>query len=147
MSDATIVLRPATEAGLSYVETLLEANGLPTRDVRSVPECFHVAEADGERVGVGGVERYGADGLLRSVAVEESARGRGFGAAICERLEQRARADGVETLYLLTTTVPEFFAAGGYAEIDRPEVPSSIRQTTEFDELCPTTATCMRKPL
>jgi amino-acid N-acetyltransferase len=147
MSNATIVLRPAEEAGLSSVETLLEANGLPTRDVRSMPECFSVAEANGERVGVGGIERYGADGLLRSVAVEESARGRGFGTAICERLEQRAHASGVETLYLLTTTASEFFADRGYVAVDRREPPDSIRATSEFEELCPATAVCMRKSL
>lgn len=75
MSDAALALRPADEEALSYVETLLDRNGLPTRDVRSKPDCFYVASDGTDRVGVGGVEVHGAAGLLRSVVVEESARG------------------------------------------------------------------------
>ena len=54
---------------------------------------------------------------------------------------------GVETLYLLTTTAPEFFGERGYAEVNREEAPEAIRGSTEFADLCPTTATCMRKRL
>lgn len=51
-----MTLQPAAEDGLSYVESLLERNELPCRDVRLKPECFSV-EYDGDgQVGVGGVE-------------------------------------------------------------------------------------------
>jgi amino-acid N-acetyltransferase len=146
MDRENVSLQPA-DGRLSYVEALLEANNLPSQDVRSKPECFYVGYAGGDPVGAGGVERYGRDGLFRSLVVERSARGNGFGAAICEGLEATARANGVETLYLLTTTGPEFFATRGYTEIERSDAPSSLQQTTEFDELCPATATCMRKSL
>ncbi|WP_254769187.1 arsenic resistance N-acetyltransferase ArsN2 [Salinilacihabitans rarus] len=146
MTDATLTLRRA-DADLSYVESLLDANDLPSRDVRENPDCFYVASDGDDRVGVGGIERYGADGLLRSVVVERSARGNGFGTALCEALEAEARADGVERLYLLTTTAAGFFAARGYAEVERADAPPAIRRTTEFDELCPATAACMRKSL
>lgn len=147
MSDATIVLRPVDEATLPALETLLAANGLPTRDVDSKPECFSLAYADDELVGAGGVEAYGPEGLLRSIVVEKSVRGNGYGAAICARLERMARADGVETLYLLTTTAADFFADRGYVEIDRSAVPGSIRETTEFTALCPATAVCTKRSL
>jgi amino-acid N-acetyltransferase len=147
MSGTTLALEPAGEETLPYVEALLEANGLPSADVRSKPECFYVAHDGDERVGVGGIEIHGSAGLLRSVAVERSARGEGFGTALCERLEAAARADGVETLYLLTTTARGFFAERGYAEIGRTEAPEAIRGTTEFADLCPETAVCMRKRL
>lgn len=147
MDDPVLTLEPADDDTLPYVEALLEENGLPSADVRSKPGCFHVAFAAGERVGVGGVEVHGSAGLLRSLAVERSVRGRGFGTAICERLEAAARADGVGTLYLLTTTAPGFFADRGYAEIERGEAPDAIRGTTEFADLCPETAVPMRKRL
>jgi amino-acid N-acetyltransferase len=53
----------------------------------------------------------------------------------------------VGTLYLLTTTAREFFADRGYAEVERTEPPEAIRATTEFADLCPSTAACMRKRL
>lgn len=147
MSDARLLLRPADDATLAYVESLLAENGLPSRDVRDRPDCFHVAYHDDERVGVGGLEVHGRAGLLRSVAVEESARGRGFGAAICERLETRARDRGVDRLYLLTTTAADFFARRGYETVERSDAPAAIRETTEFDDLCPASATCLRTSL
>jgi amino-acid N-acetyltransferase len=118
---------------------------LPSRDIRSKRECFYIAHDGTDPVGIGGIETHGADGLLRSVVIEQSAWGRGFGTALCDSLEATASADGIEKLYLLTTTAADFFAARGYREIERADAPDSIQQTTEFDELCPTTATCMKK--
>ena len=148
MGEATVTLRRADDDGtIPLVETLLEENDLPSRDVRSKPGCFYVGYDGGDPVCVGGVEVCGTDGLLRSVVVERSARGGGFGTALCEALEREARAEGVETLYLLTTTASGFFADHGYAEVDRADAPAAVQQTTEFDDLCPATAVCMRKPL
>lgn len=147
MSGATLALRRADEPDLSYVETLLERNDLPAADVRSKPECFSVAYDGDARVGVGGLEVRGTVGLLRSVAVERSARGEGYGTAICEALERRARDDDVDALYLLTTTARDFFADRGYESVDRSAAPAQIRETTEFADLCPASAACMRKTL
>lgn len=70
-----------------------------------------------------------------------------YGTALCDRLEDRASADGVETLYLLTTTAAEFFADRGYVAVERSGAPDAIRGTTEFADLCPSSATCMAKSL
>jgi amino-acid N-acetyltransferase len=147
VSRLSVTLRPAAPDDLADVERRLAAAGLPSSDVRSKPDCFYVARADGDRVGVGGLERRGSDGLLRSVAVEPPARGRGVGTAICDRLEAEARGAGVDALYLLTTTAAGFFADRGYAEIDREDAPAAIRETTEFAELCPASASCLHKRL
>ncbi|PSP74867.1 GNAT family N-acetyltransferase [Halobacteriales archaeon QS_1_68_20] len=147
MTDSSLTLRPAGADDLSRVEGLLDANDLPSADVRAKPECFFVARADGEVVGVGGVEDHGANGLLRSVVVEESRRGRGYGAGICAALEDHARGAGMATLYLLTTTAAEFFRRRGYEEIPRGAAPERIQGTTEFADLCPASATCMTKGL
>lgn len=176
MPETAPALRRADDDELSYVESLLEEVGLPSRDVRDSPARFYVCyvedvddahhvshgRSDGRsgprsgarsgarsatRVGVGGLEIYGDVGLLRSVAVERSARGRGFGTAVCKGLEARAREEAVETLYLLTTTAADFFADRGYEAVDRAAAPAAIQGTAEFDDLCPATATCMRTSL
>ena len=147
MSGTTLTVERADEETLPYVETLLEENGLPSSDVRSKPECFYVGYDGDEPVCAGGVEVHGSAGLLRSVVVERSARGEGLGSAVCEHLESEALAEGVETLYLLTTTASGFFDDRGYVEVERSEAPEAIRGTTEFADLCPSTATCMRKRL
>lgn len=146
MTEPTVTVEPA-DGALSYVETLLEENDLPTADVRSESARFLVATVDDARVGVGGLEQYGSDALLRSVVVERSARGEGIGTALCDALESTATDRGVDALYLLTTTAADFFAVRGYDEIDRADAPEAIRNTTEFADLCPSSATCMRRSL
>jgi amino-acid N-acetyltransferase len=59
----------------------------------------------------------------------------------------QTRAAGVSTAYLLTTTADEFFADLGFEEIPRETVPPSIQTTTEFSDLCPETAVCMKREL
>ncbi|MFW5963980.1 MAG: arsenic resistance N-acetyltransferase ArsN2 [Natronomonas sp.] len=147
MSESGLRLRGADAEALEYVETLLAAENLPVEDVRSNSEWFYVALDGDDRVGIGGLEPAGDDALLRSVVVEATVRGRGYGGALRAALEAKARADGVDTLYLLTTTAADFFAEGGYAVIDRQEAPDAVRRTREFEEFCPSTATCMKKSL
>ena len=137
MSSATVALWRADESDLPYVERLLSDEGLTSADLRTSPARFYVGYDGDERVGIGGLERYGTAGLLRSVVVERSARGNGYGTALCETLERRTRADGVERLYLLTTTAAEFFAARGYERVERVNAPPAIRETAEFDEPVP----------
>ena len=147
MTDPSVALRPVEGDDLDRVEALLVAGGLPTDDVRTKPECFFLAR-DGEAVvGAGGLEVYGSDGLLRSVVVAEPYRGRGYGGALCDALEARAREHGVGTLYLLTTTAAGFFRGRGYEATDREAVPPAVRRTTEFADLCPDSATCIRLDL
>lgn len=128
-----------------YAEALLAANDLPVADLGEKLDCLYCWEVGGERVGVGGLERCGDCALLRSVVVEERARGQGHGRALCERLLDEAASGGVETVYLLTTTAPEFFADLGFSETERESAPQEIRETTEFAELCPDAAVCMEK--
>lgn len=146
MTDPDVTLRLA-DGDLSTVERLLDRNNLPTDDVRDRSGSFFLAEADGETVGVGGVERHGSDGLLRSVVVKSELRGAGYGAVLTERLEARAAADGIDRLYLLTTTARSFFEREGYEQTDRGTVPESIRETTQFSDLCPDSATVLVKTL
>ncbi|WP_436923621.1 arsenic resistance N-acetyltransferase ArsN2 [Halosimplex amylolyticum] len=147
MTESAIRLERADEDGLRYVERVLGRADLPTDDVHADSARLYVARANGDRVGVGGIEVHGDDGLLRSVAVEESTRGEGHGTAIVDALEAEARDAGIQRFYLLTTTASEFFASHEYVEIDRTDVPGTIRNTTEFTELCPSSAICMRKAL
>lgn len=140
-----ITLTRAETEDMDWLEGLLQDNGLPHQDIRMGAGRFFIAHDGPERVGAGGLEIDGKNGLLRSVVIVDSKRGQGYGTALCDALETRARTNGVETLYLLTTTASAFFDEHGYKVVDREAVPSGIRETTEFAELCPRSATCMRK--
>jgi amino-acid N-acetyltransferase len=151
-----VELRPAKSSDREDVEELLAENDLPTADLDSAYSSLFVCEsAAGERVGVGGLEVGGEGerqikhdaGLLRSVAVEESVRGAGYGTAICKALLDRAREGNLDAVFLLTTTAEEFFADLGFERVQRSRVPDSIRASAEFSDLCPASATCMKRDL
>ncbi|MFB6176565.1 MAG: arsenic resistance N-acetyltransferase ArsN2 [Halobaculum sp.] len=146
MTDPDVTLRPAGD-DLQTVEQFLDRNDLPTDDLRERSDSFFLARADGETVGVGGVEQHGTDELLRSVVVRSERRGAGYGAVLTERLEARAATEGVERLFLLTTTARSFFDREGYEQTDRAAVPEPIRETTQFADLCPESATVLSKRL
>lgn len=147
MTHPPVELQTATDGDLDTIARILERNGLPATDLETAPATFYLAFVDDERIGIGGLEQYGGDGLLRSVVIEESVRGTGLGTALFAALETRARDQEIETLYLLTTTAADFFAKQGFHVVDRATVPSSIQATTEFSDLCPDSATCMEKSL
>lgn len=134
------------EHDLPDILGLLEGSHLPTVDIAAAKPVF-LGVKDGGLLGVVGVERLGRFGLLRSLAVREAARGRGLGTELAEAAETWAVGQGIEELYLLTTTAERFFAARHYTVQAREQVPAAIRATTEFSSACPASATVMRRPL
>jgi amino-acid N-acetyltransferase len=106
-----------------------------------------VLEVAGTLVGVIALERFGSEGLLRSLAVAPDFRNRGFGRELVTRLEVDAREHGVRRLVLLTETAEQFFRRIGYSRIDRAQVSGPLPQSAEFRTLCPVAAACMTKAI
>jgi amino-acid N-acetyltransferase len=141
-------IRRGESADLPSVLALLEAAGLPTADLTSVLGLqMWVLEAKDSVLGVIALERFGSDGLLRSLAIAPEYRKRGFGHKLVARLEHEAQAGGVEQLVLLTETAEPLFRSLGYGVIDRRHVSEELKQSAEFRSLCPTSAVCMSKAL
>jgi amino-acid N-acetyltransferase len=127
--------------------SLLTQSGLPTDDIESARPCFVVAIEESTIVGVGGFERFGETGLLRSIAVRAGHRRAGLGRAIVQELEQGARKIGVNEFVLLTETASEFFRCLGYRAIERQAAPFTVQASAQFRSLCPQSACCMSKRL
>lgn len=147
--EPDVALDRVEGAGMEWALDLLDGADLPTEDLRGggAGPTLYAVEVDGDRVGCIGIERYGDAALLRSAAVAEPYRGEGYGRGAVRALESHARDDGVAALYLLTTTAAAFFAELGYERIEREAVPDAVRESAEFDDLCPVSATVMSRPL
>jgi amino-acid N-acetyltransferase len=144
---ATTQIRPAGETDLAGIEQLLTQNHLPLDGVREALGTFVVAEADGDLVGVAGLEICCDDALLRSVAVSPEWRSRGVGRALVTRAISDAEARGIRALYLLTTTAERYFPSFGFKKIERADVPEAVRATKEFTVACPASAAVMARNL
>jgi arsenite methyltransferase len=146
--DEGVTLRPARQDDLSGILRLLGDARLPGEGVaEGLEPGYVVAETGGELVGAAGVEAHGPDGLLRSVVVTPALRGKGLGEALTRDRTRWAREAGLDCLWLLTTTAAPFFRRLGFEERDREKAPVGIRSSSEFRDLCPSTATVMELPL
>lgn len=124
------------------LKALLSANDLPIGDVDDPTIRFYGA-FDGTRlVGVVGIQALDGAVLLRSLAVTSDHRARGLGRQLCEHAMGDARE-----VWLLTTSARDYFARHGFEPIDRSSAPQAIQRTRQFSELCPSSATVMRRRL
>lgn len=140
-------IRPATSDDLQAVERLLTDSALPLDGVREALPTFVVADADGELIGVAGLEVCCEHALLRSVAVRPEWRAHGVGRALVTRTIAEAEARDIHALYLLTTTAEHYFPKFDFETVTRDVVPNDIRETSEFQSACPASATVMRRAL
>ena len=140
-------IRRARPEDRERVHDLLTRSSLPLGGIPDSLSGFVVAEDADTIIGVGGIEDCGPEALLRSVAVDESARGRGVGARIVEQLIDDVRASGRSSVYLLTNTAENYFPAFGFSRVDRATVPEPIRATEQFSKLCSVTAIVMKLEL
>jgi amino-acid N-acetyltransferase len=144
MTAVQIAIRPALDA----VVRLLEAAGLPNEDLTETHlEHFFCAGPRGAPAAVVGVEIFGSQALLRSLAVDSGHRNQGLGSLLVAHVERHARIQGVRRMFLLTTTAQTFFAARGYADVARNTAPAAIRASREFSEICPASSVFMAKKL
>lgn len=132
----------------STAETLLSANNLPTSDLRDTSDTVLFGCMDEDQLrGIVGLELHGSVALLRSLAVSGDERGSGLGTALVAYAEQFASRQGIQSIYLLTTTAADFFGRLGYAHVSRQSAPPAIAATSQFSGLCPSSSAFMAKQL
>ena len=146
MASAAISVSAAEPSQFGRILALLDEARLPTSDLTpsSIGRFLVATDARGV-LGAVALERYGDVGLLRSLVVTPSRKGQGLGKAMVRALEERARAEGLASLALLTETAQDFFAGLGYRARQRSDVPSAVRASSEFASVCPTSAIYMEK--
>ncbi len=130
---------------LKSVKQLLLECELPYQDIDNHLSHFILAKQDKQLIGVIGLEKVDSYGLLRSLAVSDSHRGKGLAKTLHTRMLAYAQGQGLERFYLLTLTAEGFFSKLGFDRTERKTVPEALRQTEEFRSLCPDTAVCMVK--
>lgn len=141
-------LRRAESRDWPRIVALLTAARLPTDDLsESSVGAFQVAEAGDIVVGAVAVEKYGRDGLLRSLVVDPTWRGQGAGRRLIALAESGAAADGIDSLTLLTGTARRLFTTLGYRDIARGAAPAAVQASAEFTHLCPASSDCLYKRL
>jgi amino-acid N-acetyltransferase len=137
---------PASQNSFSAAIDLLKKNNLPTEDLSPGTQLFVIEEGD-EVVATVAVEYDYNDALLRSLSVSEEKRTSGIGKKLVAFVEDYVKKQGVQNIYLLTTTAEDFFLKRGYKTIGRNAVPDFIKNTSEYSVVCASSSTLMKKEL
>lgn len=133
---------------LPVVLALLDEVSLPTEGVAEHFSDFLIVRANKRVAGCVGLERYGACGLLRSLAVAPDFRGQGLGQALTSRIITYAKANAITSLALLTTTAADFFAFHfGFVVTDRGLFDQAFQTSSEWNLPRCSSAVCMTRTI
>jgi amino-acid N-acetyltransferase len=142
-----IELKLANNSYRADIVSLLQSENLPTNDLPAELDDFLVAVDNDLVIAAVGLERYENCGLLRSLVVNPSYRSQNIAGELINRLESNAMASGIDCIYLLTETAPNYFERKGYLIITRTAVPDVLLKSSEFSHVCPASAIVMKKSI
>ena len=142
---ASLRAKPLAPGRLPALREALRAAGLPADDLEAEGVSLFAFKEDDVVVGYGGLETYGKDALVRSLVVLPAHRRRGVGRRIVAALLAEAARLRASRAYLLTTDAQAYFAALGFAAVDRRAAPPAILATRQASTLCPAAAALMVK--
>lgn len=142
-----IVISKSSSQNLMAIKEMLEKDGLPTNDLEEKNVMLFVGELDDSVIACIGLEVYDTIGLLRSLSVKNEFRNKGIGNKMTQYVYQYCKQHEISHLYLLTTTADNYFEKHKFSRITRDKVPTAVKQTNQFRELCPESATVMYKLL
>lgn len=128
-------------------EALSEA-ALPVDDLAMPGRSFYRFTWQGRFIGFVGCERIDdTSALLRSLVVVPAERGKGYGKEMAEWMLGRLAEQGIEDVWMITTTATDLGLGLGFVRAARERAPEGVRTTRQFTSLCPSSATLMHKSL
>lgn len=131
--SAVSTIRPAAIGDVPHIHHLLEiyaaqGNLLP----RTMNELyrhlrdFFVVEVNGQVAGCGALEIFTESlGEVRSLVVDDTYKGQGFGRMLVQRIIEEARAIGLKRLMALTYVAP-FFHKLGFTTVAKDTLPEKV---------------------
>ena len=129
----SLIIRQARTSDIKNIRAIIDeyaaGRRLLTKETVTLYESvqeFTVAEIDGKVVGCGAMHVLWEDlAEVRSVAVDQSVRGKGVGHGILEVLIKRAADVGVKRIFCLTFET-QFFGRHGFVEIEGTQVSPDV---------------------
>ena len=124
--------------GLLELIRPLEEQGILVRRSRDMLEreieLFSIVERDGDIIACAALYEFAdeATGELACLAVHPDYRHGGRGDAVLERIEQRARAAGLESLFVLTTRTAHWFQERGFEACSLEQLPQQKAELYNF---------------
>ncbi|HEY5218223.1 MAG TPA: GNAT family N-acetyltransferase [Gemmatimonadaceae bacterium] len=111
-----------------FADEMLMLRRTPTMVALAITDFVVAVDDCGEVVGCGALKEYSPSvAEVAAIAVARDVHGQGMGRRIVEAVEQLAAKRDIYDVFALTLQ-PKFFAACGYAQVDRARYPEKIRR-------------------
>lgn len=137
-----------TEQVLTEIRDLLvSAELVPVELASDHLHIFYEKDCFGKIVGVIGIEVYGNDSFLRSLAVRKGMRNQGIARSLLNEALVFAKRIRSYNLYLITETIGETMSRHGFSDIPREQVPSAILKSPYFNGICPCSCRIMYRDI
>ena len=132
---------PEDVGGLLALLRPLEEDGILVRRDRALIEReignFTVVEHDGVIFGCAALYPFTTEriGEMACLAVSKSVQNQGDGERLLKRIEQRARAAGLDHLFVLTTRAQHWFLKRGFVQADVDALPSERKKLYNWQRM------------
>lgn len=135
-------LREATADDIGGILQLIEPferDGTMVRRERHELErdigCYTVIEHDGIIFGCAALYPYPQErtGEMAALTVATRLQGQGEGERILKRIEQRARAQGLDSIFVLTTRTMHWFLKRGFVQVTTDQLPQARQRKYDWD--------------
>ena len=135
-------LREATPDDVSGILRLIEPferdGTLVKRDRTEIERdcaCYTVIEHDGVLFGCAALYPYpeALTGEMAALTISPAVQGQGDGERILKRIEQRAKAMGLQSIFVLTTRTTHWFLKRGFAQVDPDWLPEARKRKYNWD--------------
>ncbi|HEX8715614.1 MAG TPA: GNAT family N-acetyltransferase [Gemmatimonadaceae bacterium] len=111
-----------------FADEMLMLRRTPEMVALAIDDFVVAVDAAGSVVGCGALKEYSPSvAEVAAIAVSRDAHGQGLGRLIVGAVEQLAMKRDIYDVFALTLQ-PKFFAACGYAQVDRARYPEKIRR-------------------
>lgn len=139
-----LTLKKAEKSDIQIIKSILEENSLPNEDINTEIMDLFLINEESNLIGTIGLERFKNVALLRSMAIIEEYRNKGYGKVVFSRILEIAKAYKIEEIYILTCSAKNFFINLGFKEIERDLAPENIKSSNQFANLCPQSASFLK---
>ena len=139
-----MLIRKSSKSDFDAIASILNVNLLPTDDIKNASIEFMAIEIDNHVVACGALEKLIGCCLLRSVAVDEHHRKKGYAGVLTSALLEEAHTNNFGDVFLLTNDADGYFEKHGFVHASRETAPVAIKQSRQFSELCPDSAILMK---
>lgn len=111
-----------------FADEMLMLRRTPAMVALTIDDFVVAVNSAADVLGCGALKEYSPSvAEVAAIAVSRGAHGQGLGRAIVEAVEQLAVKRDIYDVFALTLQ-PKFFAACGYAQVDRARYPEKIRR-------------------